>query len=50
MGMELINVSPGCAKWLENMAEKYNVDVDEIVFRLWTMVDEEAIDLDDYSW
>lgn len=45
-----VTLSTGCAAWLENMAKKYDVDVNEIVFRLQTMVEEEAVDLEEYSW
>jgi len=45
-----IEISAGCKAWLEAQAKQYGVDVNEIIFRLWTMVDEEAVDLDEYSF
>ena len=48
--MKSVTLSNGCAKWLESMAREYDVDVDEIVFRLMTMVKEDAVDLEEYSW
>ena len=45
-----INISSGCKSWLEAQAKQYGVEIDEIIFRLWTMVDEEGVNLDDYSW
>ena len=46
----VIEVSPYNKYKLEELAETYNTDVNEIIFRLLTLVIEEDPDLEEYSF